>query len=142
MSSTCNGSSRTRRTSRTSGRAATANGETNTLDVDTNFGFTRNLAAGGQLLVDFANSLVYEFTGDTQTVNSNFLISLVQPLLRGAGRKVRLESLTQAERDTLYAVRDFARFRKQFWANVAIDNGGLSGSAAGACRRSATTRRT
>jgi hypothetical protein len=44
--------------------------------------------------------------------------------LRGAGRKVRLETLTQAERNTLYAVRDFARFRKQFWTNVAIDNGG------------------
>ncbi len=98
--------------------------ETNTLDVETDVGFTRNLAAGGQLLVDFANSFVYEITGGQRQFRSNFLVSLIQPLLRGAGRKIRLESLTQAERDTLYAVRDFARFRKAFWADVAIRNGG------------------
>jgi len=44
--------------------------------------------------------------------------------LRNFGRQVRLESLTQAERDTLYAVRDFARFRKQFWVSTAVDSGG------------------
>jgi outer membrane protein TolC len=98
--------------------------ETNTLQVDTNVGFTRNLAAGGQLFVDFANSFVAEFTGGRQQWRSNFLVRLIQPLLRGAGRDVRLESLTQAERDVLYAVRDFARFRKRFWADVAIDRGG------------------
>jgi outer membrane protein TolC len=98
--------------------------ETNTLDVETHLGFSRNLAAGGQLLVDFANSFVYEITGGQRQFRSNFLVSLIQPLLRGAGRKIRLEGLTQAERDTLYAVRDFARFRKAFWADVAIRNGG------------------
>src|SRR5688500_15534596 len=45
------------------GSAGAANGETNTLSSLTNFGFSRNLAAGGQLLVDFANSLVYQYTG-------------------------------------------------------------------------------
>ena len=98
--------------------------ETNTLAVNTNLGFTRNLAAGGQLLVDFANSLVVEYTGGQRQFRSNFLVQLIQPLLRGAGREVSLENLTQAERDVLYAVRDFARFRKRFWADVAIDQGG------------------
>ncbi|MEX2176201.1 MAG: TolC family protein [Pirellulaceae bacterium] len=98
--------------------------ETNTLTSNSNLGFTRNFAAGGQLLVDFANSFVVEFTGGQQRWRSNLLVNLVQPLLRGAGRQVRLESLTQAERDVLYSVRDFARFRKRFWADVAIDNGG------------------
>lgn len=107
------------------GSGGEANGETNILDVQTQFGFTRNFAAGGQLLVNFANSLVYEYTGtDNRRLGSNLLVSLTQPLLRDAGRKVRLETLTQGERNTLYAVRNFARFRKQFWTNVAVDNGG------------------
>jgi outer membrane protein TolC len=106
------------------GSGGTPNGETNTLDVESHFGFTRNFAAGGQLLVDFANSLVVEFTGGQRRFRSDLFIQLIQPLLRGAGRRVRLESLTQAERDTLYAVRNFARFRKSFWADVAVRSGG------------------
>lgn len=101
--------------------------ETNTLVSNTNLGFSRNLAAGGQLFVDFANSFVVEFTGGNRRWSSNFLVSLVQPLLRGAGRQVRLEGLTQAERDVLYTVRDFARFRKRFWADIAISDGGNGG---------------
>ncbi len=98
--------------------------ETNTLQSDTNVGFKRSLAAGGQLLVDLANSLVFEYTGGTSVVRSNLAVALIQPLLRNAGRYVRLESLTQAERDLLYAVRDFARFRKSFWAQTAVQSGG------------------
>jgi outer membrane protein TolC len=98
--------------------------ETNTLASNSALGFNKSFAAGGQLLVDFANSLVYEYTGGSAQVRSNILVNFVQPLLRNAGRRVRLEDLTQAERDTLYAVRTFARFRKQFWSDVAIQNGG------------------
>jgi outer membrane protein TolC len=99
--------------------------ESNTLTSNSNIGFNRNFAAGGQLLVDFANSVVYEFTGGTTgRVRSNLLFSLTQPLLRGFGRKVRLEGLTQAERNVLYAVRDFARFRKQFYVSVAVQSNG------------------
>jgi hypothetical protein len=59
--------------------------ESNTLTTNTNFGFERNLAAGGQLLVDFANSVVIEYVGDNRTqVRSTLLLSLVQPLLRNA----------------------------------------------------------
>jgi len=99
--------------------------ETNTLTSDTNFGFAQNFAAGGQLIVDFANSFLLEYTGNGRTsVSSNFVASFVQPLLRNAGRRVRLEELTQAERDVLYAARDFYRFRKQFWADVTTLSGG------------------
>ncbi len=97
---------------------------TSTLDTTNDLGFNRNLAAGGQIMVDFANSFVWEYAGGRSSVSGNFSASLVQPLLRNFGRKVRLESLTQAERDTLYAVRDFARFRKQFWVATAVDSGG------------------
>ncbi len=98
--------------------------ESNLLTASSDIGFTRNLAAGGQLLVDFANAFVWEFTGRTRSVTGAFNATLFQPLLRGFGRNVRLELLTQSERNTLYAVRDFARFRKQFWANIAISGNG------------------
>ncbi len=65
-------------------------------------GFRRNFAAGGQLLVNFANTLVWEFTGNRNNLAiSNVTLDMVQPLLRGAFRDVRLETLTQAERDVL-----------------------------------------
>jgi len=38
--------------------------------------------------------------------------SLTQPLARGAGQAVAFESLTQAERNILYATRDFELFRQ------------------------------
>ncbi|HKA07247.1 MAG TPA: TolC family protein, partial [Gemmataceae bacterium] len=101
--------------------------ETNTLSSDSTFGFERTFAAGGQLIVDFANSFLLEYSANGRTsVSSTFVASFVQPLLRNAGRRVRLEQLTQAERDVLYAARDFYRFRKQFWAGITtLDNGYL-----------------
>jgi outer membrane protein TolC len=97
--------------------------ETNTLTTASNLGFSRAFATGGQLLVDFANSFVWEFAGpDRSTASSNIGINLIQPLLRRAGREVRLEELTQAERDLLYAVRSFARFRKQFYLDIATSS--------------------
>ena len=45
--------------------------------------------------------------------------TLIQPLWRGAGYKVTMENLTQAERNVLYALRDFTLFRKRFSVDVA-----------------------
>ncbi|MFL5245807.1 MAG: TolC family protein [Gemmataceae bacterium] len=106
-----------------SGSSAT---EINTLTTSSNAGFTKAFTGGGQLLVEFANSFVFTFSGVNHTfVNSNIIINFIQPLLRGAGRKFRMETLTQGERNVLYAVRDFARFRKQFAVNITTR--GMSG---------------
>lgn len=101
--------------------------ESNTLTTTGDIGFRRNMAAGGQLLANFANSFVWEFTGRTRSVTGNLGFTLIQPLLRNFGRDVRLETLTQAERETLYSVRNFARFRKQFWAGIAVQPDGYLG---------------
>jgi outer membrane protein TolC len=99
--------------------------ELNTFTSTSTLGASQAFAAGGQLVVDFANTFVVQFTGGGKTsINSNFVGTFVQPFLRNAGRRVRLESLTQAERDVLYAARDFYRFRKQFWASATTLNGG------------------
>lgn len=46
-------------------------------------------------------------------------ISLSQPLLRGAGYEVSHESLTQAERELVFAIRDFEDFREGFSIQIA-----------------------
>ena len=46
---------------------------------------------------------------------SSLPMSFVQPFLRGGGRAVTLEPLTQAERNLVYQVRSFAQFRQQFF---------------------------
>jgi outer membrane protein TolC len=98
--------------------------ESNTLTTSSLAGFQKTFAAGGQLLVEFANTFLFQFAGspDHTTVNSNIFINLVQPVLRRAGRDVRLENLTQAERNLLYAVRSFAHFRKQFSFTIATQS--------------------
>jgi outer membrane protein TolC len=45
-------------------------------------------------------------------------LSIEQPLLRGAGRLVAREDLTQAERDLIYAGRELVLFRQQFLIDI------------------------
>jgi outer membrane protein TolC len=58
-------------------------------------------------------------------MTSNLTISLIQPLLQMAGRRFRMEPLTQSERNVLYAVRDFARFRKLLYVNITTGGRGF-----------------
>lgn len=102
--------------------------ESNTLTTNTNLGFTKAFSTGGQLLIDFANSFVFEYTGPNHyRVNSSISGTFLQPLLRNGGKYVRMETLTQGERNVLYAIRDFARFRKQYYFNLSMRDGGYLG---------------
>jgi hypothetical protein len=91
--------------------------------------FQRQFATGGQLLTTFANSFVWQFTGDGSTSNLSLLnFNLVQPLLRGAGRAVALEQLTIVERTLLCNLRAMQRYRQGFFTNIAIgDVQGITG---------------
>ncbi|MCR9292268.1 MAG: TolC family protein [bacterium] len=82
-------------------------------------GFDKNLAGGGEMAVAVVNGLTWEFgSNGFQQGQASLVAAFTQPLLRGAFRHVRLESLTQAERDLLYSVRDFARFRRLFYVDL------------------------
>jgi outer membrane protein TolC len=97
-----------------------------TLSTPSTLGFTRNLAAGGQFLAEFANNFVFNFNGSGSIfMTSNLIFNLFQPLLRQFGRDVAMEPLTQSERNVLYAVRSFVRFRKTLYANVTTRIGGF-----------------
>jgi len=76
------------------------------------------ILVGTRLAVDWARFL----TGDPQTSLSSVLTaSLSAPLLgAGAGKSAR-ENLTQAERNVLYRIRTFNRFRKTFVVSVISD---------------------
>jgi outer membrane protein TolC len=53
-----------------------------------------------------------------ESIISVLSFEVTRPLLRGSDRRVVMEGLTQAERDTLYQVRIFNRFRKTFIVSV------------------------
>ncbi len=101
-------------------------------DVDRVLKLQRNLATGGELVAGLANSLVWQFAGpDQYTAGSVLDFSLVQPLLRAAGRAIALEDLTQAERDLLANVRQMERFRKGFYVDIIAGRSAGSGPARG-----------
>ena len=87
----------------------------------------RRFATAGELLVGFANSFVFEFTGaDTNLSASLANFTFIQPLLRGAGKDVALEQLTYVERNLLANLRAYGQFRQGFYTQVAIGELGVT----------------
>ncbi len=93
-------------------------GGSSTLSHTQRLGVSRSLSAGGQIAANLLNSLVWRSGPGGHSISSDLVLSLTQPLLRGACRHVRLENLTQAERSLLYQVRDFAHFRREFYLSI------------------------
>ncbi len=98
---------------------ATPEGYVNRWRFNTQAGFSQTFSTGALLLLNFANQTVYNLGKSPSTTVSNLSLDFIQPLLRGAGWAVTLEPLAQAERNLLYAIRDYARFRQQFFVFVA-----------------------
>lgn len=84
-------------------------------------GVSKMLATGADLSAAISTSAFrYISSGDSASAAATaFSAGVVQPLLKGAGRDVTLENLTQSEREMVYAVRDFVRYRKSFSVNIA-----------------------
>ncbi len=93
--------------------------ENNRLGISTGTGITRSLYSGGNFVARFANEVVLTFNGPagaSSSVGSQITAELFQPILQ---RDVNFEALTQAERDVVYAARDFVRFRKTLFSDLA-----------------------
>ncbi len=88
--------------------------------VGTQIGLSKFLRTGGKLTVGLANDLMRYFAGKPadQARNSainTISVSLTQPLLRGFGiNNPAVESLTQAERDVIYAIRSYSLYQQRF----------------------------
>ncbi len=94
--------------------------DSNEASASLDLGLTRVLGSGARIVTSIGSSLLrFVSTGDGWSLSNDLSLSITQPLLRGAGRRVTLEPLTQAERDLVYQVRSFERFRRQYAVDVA-----------------------
>ena len=92
-------------------------------EINSSVGVNQLLKSGGQLSVTLANDILRYYTGDPRrSVVSSVSVNLFQPLLRGFGRNnPAVESLTQAERNVVYAVRNYGFFQNQFAVEIVDD---------------------
>jgi len=94
--------------------------EASSWSADADLGLTRLFGSGARVVAGIGLGLFENLiTEDGVVLNSNFDLSVTQPLLRGFGSEIVMESLTQAERDLVYAVRNYERFRRTFAFDVA-----------------------
>ena len=97
----------------------------------------RMLATGGEWAVRLANEITWTLNGqgDWNMGASLINVSVMQPLLRGANRKVVLENLTQSERDFLAQLRNMVLFQQGHYTRIVTGtvprNTGVSGSGGG-----------
>lgn len=79
----------------------------------------QRLPLGGEVTARMVGSMVRDLAEHATTGESgNLILEANIPLFRGAGR-VAYESRYQAERDLIYAVRTYERFRRQYLVQVA-----------------------
>ena len=100
----------------------TSTGE-RTVKVKNKVGVTQLLKTGGQVSLTLANDILRYYTGSPRlSVISLISVNLTQPLMRGFGRNsASVESLTQAERNVIYAVRNYSYFQDQFTLEIVND---------------------
>ncbi|MEM6391657.1 MAG: TolC family protein [Planctomycetota bacterium] len=87
------------------------------------FGVTQRLPSGGSVsasaLINYTNLLRENaVSGEREIQSAALRFGFNLPLLRDAGVIAR-ESLIQAERNLIYEVRDFERFRRSFFVDIA-----------------------
>jgi outer membrane protein TolC len=87
--------------------------------LEANLGFNRLVKTGALITTKVSAAWLDILTGNIEGgLNSILTANITQPLLRGSDPTVVLEDLTQAERDALYQIRSFNRYRKTFVVSV------------------------
>ncbi len=92
----------------------------NGLTNDATLGLKRTFKNGIELTSSISVDLVKMLSGDRGSswgVLGDASINI--PLLRGAGEFIAAESLTQAQRNLVYAVRDFEQYKRDFIVRIA-----------------------
>ncbi len=90
------------------------------VSANTNVGVNWLMKSGARLGLNLTSNFLRFLTGNSRESTASSLAgSFVQPLLPGATKRVNVENLTQAERDMLYSLRQFTRFRQQFAVSIA-----------------------
>jgi outer membrane protein TolC len=87
---------------------------------DLNLNLVKWLAQGAQITFDIVqNYLKYLMGNKTEAFQTVLSLDILQPLFRGAGRRVAQADLIQAERDVVYQIRTFLRYQRSFSVTVA-----------------------
>ncbi|MHC4946734.1 MAG: TolC family protein [Planctomycetota bacterium] len=97
------------------------------LELLSELGVTQRLEQGGVVTaraIARATEDLHQRVAGENVQSAEILLTADIPLLRGAGT-VASESLIQAERDMIYAARDYERFTRQFLFDVTADFLGL-----------------
>ncbi len=93
--------------------------ENESVSTGGDIGFSKLFDDGTTLTSSIAADWLSFLTGDADTsLKSVISASVSKPLLRGAGKDIVLEDLKQAERNVLYQLRSFNRYRKEFVIDV------------------------
>lgn len=88
------------------------------------FSMSKQFTTGSTLVVNFANELMWQISGpDNYSADTVLDFTLVQPLLRNAGRDRVMETLTLFERVLLYNVRIMEQYRQAFYVDTAVGGG-------------------
>jgi len=105
------------------GAGLDGSGSTSTsTSADADAGLTRVLGSGARILSGIGLSVFKDLTGGGGwNTTSSFSFLFTQPLLRGAGELIVNEPLTQAERNLVYEVRSFERFRRELAVDIAAE---------------------
>jgi outer membrane protein TolC len=89
------------------------------LDFQEDLSASMNTESGGRLVASFFNSWFRDIlTGGGWAADSIMSLTFTQPLMRGFGERIAREPLTQAERDVIYSMRSFERFRSGFAIDI------------------------
>ena len=99
--------------------ALSSSGGSESLRTGTEFGVTRMLETGGSYALSAGIDFLRFISNPTSESLSSFLnLSISLPFLRNAGREIAMENLTQADRDLLYELRSFERFKQTYGVDV------------------------
>ncbi len=99
-----------------------ANPQVAGIDSSTEFGLTQRFQNGltlsGAIALDVAKLLTQD-RSSSNALSADFSVEL--PLLRGSGKHIVAEPLIQSERDALYAIYRFERYKREFAVSIASD---------------------
>lgn len=93
------------------------------LSIINTLGVTQRLPYGGEVSARAVVRATEQLRGaatDEFVQSSAIILSANLPIFRDAGLAAR-EDLIQAERDVVYAAREFERFRREFLVSIAVD---------------------
>lgn len=82
-------------------------------------GFDRKLENGAEISGRLAVDVVSLLQDDWRSLGLTGDLTMSLPLMRGAGREIVREPLTQAERNLVYAIRTFEHYRQTYAVTVA-----------------------